>query len=100
MLCHPLFAQTGEIYGNIRAKNISMATMTIDINNNSGVARSTKPDNNGNYRLKKLIKGKYTLKISSGRTSLGSIIIYSYQNPVRCNLLVEKVNNVYRIRRL
>lgn len=95
-----LFAQEGEIYGNIKAKNFSMSTLKIELYNGNSFVKSAAPDKSGGYRLKKLVKGKYTLKVKSGSSLLGSIVIYSYQNPVRCNLVVEQVNNLYRIRRI
>jgi hypothetical protein len=56
-------------------------------------------DKNGTYRVSVPKEGRCTLAVTYNTSTSDSIHIYSYRNPVRCNLVLEDVRGELKLRR-
>lgn len=94
----PAFAFSGGIYGNIKeAERPVEAGVKVKIVSDRTVD-STVTDSTGSYRLYVRERGKLKLYLYYQTDTL-SIDVYSYRRPVRYNLVVEKTDEHYRLRR-
>jgi hypothetical protein len=89
----------GEIYGSIEVNGKPVGPgveVAIECN---GTTRPTKTDEIGSYRLYSKEKGKCTLTVKFGNEPFPSIEVYSYENTVRYDLVLEVSNGRYSLRR-
>lgn len=94
----PSFVFSGEIYGIIRESGKSVGQgvrIEITSNNNS---YSEETDKYGSYRIYVPEKGQCLLKLYYKEQS-PVIAIYSYENSVQYDLILEKKDGQYSLRR-
>jgi len=98
VLIYPSISLSGEIYGSIKIGNRYVQQgVNIKIKcNNSPI--TTQTDQYGSYRVRISHIGSCTLKVTYGNQT-PSIKIYAYKRPVRYDLLLEKSNGRYFIKR-
>jgi hypothetical protein len=98
----PVSVLAGEIYGNINARNIPLSNIRIQIlNRNNQLIATIAPGRNGYYHRYLNTSGRYILKVTYNGISSNPVTIYSYRDPVRCNLIFERVTNTeLRLRRV
>ena len=98
ILLLPASVAAGEIYGSIKGGGKSIGQgVKVEIGYGPNVY-STETDRYGSYRLYVPEKGKCLLTVRY-QQPFPSIEIYSYEGSVRYNLVLEKQDGKYSLRR-
>jgi len=92
--------QAGMIYGvvNFEGKHVGEGVM-LQILSAGIVTDSACTDTNGTYQLVTKNQGKISLRIIYEEKPTPPIEGYIYDDPVRFNLILEKKNGAYTVRR-
>lgn len=94
----PSLTFSGEIYGSIRVQKRSIGQgVIVEIKFNNNID-STRTDKYGSYRIYVEGEGRCTLKVYYGKKPL-SIIIFSYKRSMRYDLIIERREDDYILRR-
>ena len=100
----PLLVFSGELYGTIKIKEgnkiTTGVTLRVEIKFDRDPVIATTSNRYGLYRFKTNRTGRYSLTVSYKGVKIRSIYVYSYTKPVRCNLLIEKINDGYILKRV
>ncbi len=97
-LLSPCLSLAGEIYGSIKEGKSNVGQgIKIEIVSADRVD-STRTDRLSSYRLIVAKPGKCTLKVHY-KNQTPSLVIYSYETPVRYDLVLETTGEKYSLRR-
>ncbi len=99
LVCVPSFAFGGEIYGSLTEGGSSVGPgAQVEVTCAGKTYPRNTTDQYGSYRLYVQEKGKCTLKVHYKQQSL-STEISSYERSVRYDLVLEKKDGQYMLRR-
>jgi len=98
VLLLPCLSLAGEIYGSVKEGKSNVGQgIKIEIVS-AGRVDSTRTDRLSSFRLFIPKPGKCTLRVHY-QSQTPSLVIYSYETPVRYDLVLEKTGEKYSLRR-
>ena len=98
VICSISMAQGGEIFGSVKADGKLVGKgVKIEVQSGTKVYK-TETDNYGSFRCFITDKGKCVLKVAFGGAS-PTLEVYSFAGSTRYDLLLDKKDGKYQLRR-